>query len=61
MCWPVIHFLVKLQILIFLSVCSRTPRNFTFFAKFGMANLFIDTIFHLLQYKKCQAVSKKGY
>ena len=35
------------QNFIFLSVCSTTPRNFTFFLKFGMTNLFMDPVFLL--------------
>ena len=64
MCSLVVHFLVKkreFQTYIFpVSVCRRTPRNFTFLPNFifGMANLFLDTIFHLIQYYKCRVDSK---
>ena len=52
----------EFQIFIFLSVCSRTPRYFTFLLNLiSMVNLFMDPNFHLIQYLKCQAVLKKSY
>ena len=51
----VIHFLLKreFQTFIFVSVCSRIElHELHILAKFGIENLFMDTIFHLIQYLK---------